>query len=90
MPATASEEIRTEDRMGTKPKEKHHHAHWTLMQDKLHTSESTRRAHINNGMDGQKMVRLTEHNPSGRATKVRHSAVVYLCLLAALDTGISY
>lgn len=39
--ATASEEIRTEDRMGTKFKEKHHHAHWTLMLDKLHTPEST-------------------------------------------------
>lgn len=37
---SVGKEIRTQDRMGTKLK-KHHHAHWTLMLDKLHTPEST-------------------------------------------------
>ncbi len=40
MAATAGDEIRTRDRMGTKLKEEHH-VHWTLMRDKPHTPEST-------------------------------------------------
>lgn len=41
--ATGREQITTEDRMGTKLKEKHHHAHWTLMRDRLHTPDRTNR-----------------------------------------------
>lgn len=82
--------------MGTKLKKKHHHAHWTLILDKLHTPEYSELSahfkkrvleHTQKARD-EKMVCLSEHNPSGCATKERRSAVVYLCLLAALETGI--
>lgn len=39
--ASAGEQIRTWDRMGTKLKEKHRHAHWTLMRDKQHAHTDT-------------------------------------------------
>lgn len=39
--ASVGEQIRTWDRMGTKLKEKHRHAHWTLMRDKQHAHTNT-------------------------------------------------
>lgn len=39
--ASAGEQIKTWDRMGTKLKEKPRHAHWTLMRDKQHAHTHT-------------------------------------------------
>lgn len=64
MAATANEEIRTADRMGTKLKEKHHHAHWTLMLDKLQTPESTEPRTHKQGYGHKHTEKATDKNGS--------------------------